>query len=72
MEDTFCPICSDRAEIVSRDIGFIEFDCPHCGRFRMSPSALETIDRKSREELEALLNSARQDAQGGGWYTDYS
>lgn len=65
MEGTLCPISGDPATMVSIDGQLIEIDCRRCGRFRLSLSAIGKIGTKSREEREALLSSARRDAQGG-------
>jgi predicted RNA-binding Zn-ribbon protein involved in translation (DUF1610 family) len=68
MEKTYytCPISDEPVhEVLPRTGDFAEFDCPGCGRFRISRTALKTIKNKSRAEREALLNSARSNAQGG-------
>jgi predicted RNA-binding Zn-ribbon protein involved in translation (DUF1610 family) len=61
-----CPISDEPAEVaIPTDGDFAEFDCPSCGRFRISRTALKAIKRLPRKEKEALLNKARSDAQGG-------
>ena len=65
MEGTLCPISGDPAIVLSMDSKFVEIECRHCGRFRLSRSAIKTMSTRSREEREALLSNARRDAQGG-------
>ena len=60
-----CPISRDPAKAVLSTSDYYEFDCPNCGRFRISELALEHIAELSRQEREALLSQARSDAQGG-------
>jgi hypothetical protein len=61
----YCPISDEPAETSPTDGDFAEFDCPSCGRFRISRTALKTITNLPRKERETLLNKARSDAQGG-------
>lgn len=60
-----CPISKEPAEVLQSTVDYREFNCPSCGRFRISGSALITIRTKSRKEREALLSQARCDVQGG-------
>jgi hypothetical protein len=60
-----CPISDEPAEALPQTGGYHEFDCPSCGRFRISDTALEQIQAMSRREREALLSEAKRDVQGG-------
>ena len=60
-----CPISGDPVETLPTTGDYIELDCPTCGRFRISGSALEAMTELSRQEKEAFLSKAKSDAQGG-------
>lgn len=65
MNIDICPISGDPVDSLPTTGDYIEFDCPTCGRFRISGSALESMTELSRQEKEALLSKAKRDAQGG-------
>ena len=62
----YCPISEEKVEAISPISGdFAEFNCPSCGHFRITRTALKMIKNLPRNERETLLNKARSDAQGG-------
>ena len=65
MNTNICPISGDPAQSLPTTGDYIELDCPTCGRFRISGSALKSMTELSRQEKEALLSKAKRDAQGG-------
>jgi predicted RNA-binding Zn-ribbon protein involved in translation (DUF1610 family) len=65
MTSTTCPISDEPVEVIPTDGDYAEFDCPGCGRFRISRTALRLIANRSRRKRETLLDKARSDAQGG-------
>lgn len=65
MNIDICPISGDPVESLPKTGDYIEFDCPTCGRFRISGSALEAMSELSRQEKETYLSKAKGNAQGG-------
>lgn len=65
MTSTTCPISDEPVEVIPTVGDYAEFDCPSCGRFRISRTALKLIAKRSRRRRETLLDKARADAQGG-------
>ncbi|MBB3237387.1 hypothetical protein FHS20_004284 [Phyllobacterium endophyticum] len=65
MTTTICPISNEPVDLISTASDYSEFNCPSCGRFRISPAALKLIVNHSRRRRESLLDKARADAQGG-------
>lgn len=61
----FCPVSDEPAELSFIEDECVEVECPRCGQFRISRTALKTIKGQSRAYRETLLNNARRDAQGG-------
>lgn len=62
---TFCPVSDEPAELSASDAEFVKIECPRCGQFKISRTALVMIKGQSRADRETLLNNARRDAQGG-------
>jgi hypothetical protein len=65
MNIDICPISGDPVASLPTTGDYIEFDCPTCGRFRISCLALEAMTKLPRQDKEAFLNKARSNAQGG-------
>ena len=60
-----CPISADR-DVLQPSIGdYVEYNCPTCGRFRISGTAFELVSEHDPETLKTALNVAKLSADPG-------
>jgi hypothetical protein len=61
-----CPVCGRRSEHEQTTGDFTEIDCPDCGRFRISGTALQIFrDFEDQDEKRAALEAAKRETAPG-------
>jgi DNA-binding XRE family transcriptional regulator len=63
--DTHCPICLSAVLKPREYDDGRDYDCPHCGPFRITLSAYEMAKHKSPIEKQEALDNAKTAANGG-------